>query len=101
MMPVVQHTPTMVALRPFWGRVTVLPSPVDEVERESGVIVPLGREHSDYDRGIVLHVATCGIMADALDILQEGMVVYYEHGATIGDVIVVNISDVVAYIEDS
>lgn len=91
--------PTMVALRPCWGHFTVLPSPVDEVERQSGVIVPISSaEHSEYTRGIVLHVASGGIPEDAK--LPEGSVVYYWGGARIGDVVVVGYEGIVAYVED-
>ena len=95
-------SPTMIALRPFWGRVTVLPSPVDEVQRDSGVIVPIGLHTDDglptFERGIVLHVASCGIPSEVS--LPEGSVVYYEAGDRIGDVVVVKFQDIVAFVED-
>jgi hypothetical protein len=96
-------TPTMVGLRPFWGRVTVLPSPVDEIQRDSGVIVPITGAWDDegtrpFERGIVLHVAACGVPAEAA--LPEGSVVYYESGDRIGDVVVVKFQDIVAFMED-
>ena len=40
-------------LRPFWGRVMVIPSNLDQEERPSGLIVPLTGDYTPVKRGIV------------------------------------------------
>ena len=68
-------------LRPFWGRVSVLPSPVDEEQRESGLVVPLRYEgDQNVARGIVEAVDETGSHPDlvnAYEVIRPGTVVYY------------------------
>lgn len=83
-------------LRPFWRRVTVLPSPVDEAHRNSGMIVPITVENG-YKRGVVVDInenwAGYGI--------QTGTVIYYfdGNGVQVGDLTVVDLEDVIAFEE--
>lgn len=86
--------PTMHRLRPYTGYVTVIESDVDEEQRKSGLIVPINGT-STLRRGIVLHVT------EEADLIAEGTVVYFHHGETLADVIIVPLSSIVAYMEDS
>ena|SRR5665213_1383463 len=102
-MPGVDQQPVMHRLRPFTGYVTVIESEVDEEQRTSGLIVPLGG--SDLRRGVVLHTPDVAyedvpMFEAAAQLLTEGTVVYFRQGERIADVIVVAIHDVVAYMED-
>jgi hypothetical protein len=98
------ETPTMHRLRPFHGYVTVIESPVDEAQRQSGLIVPLTAETGkcQLERGVVLQVADLDAngMPRALDGIREGSVIYYRHGDRILDVIVVPFGAIVAYMDD-
>jgi co-chaperonin GroES (HSP10) len=93
-------------LRPFWGRVTVSESTVDEAETPSGLVLPM--KHADDDgilRGVVLHCsdrAASGYTCDAADSLTPGTVVYYSAMAAlkIAGVTILHHSDVLAYEED-
>jgi co-chaperonin GroES (HSP10) len=91
------------ALRPFWGRVTVSESPVDEEQRESGLVVPHRHEGDDgIIRGIVLHCSersALGLTCDAADHLLPGTVVYYPKAAAlrIAGVVILHHADVLAY----
>lgn len=93
-------------LRPFWGRVTVLESPVDEEERESGLIVPLlavqGEKVDPVHRGVVLHIDqtyhdTEGHWNAYARQINSGTVVYFKDGRRILDTWVVDIADVLAF----
>jgi len=84
-------------LRAFYGRVIVMPSPVDESETAGGVIVPIQYAGSDaFERGVVQHAAPepSGLGAENL---EPGTVVYYRCGVRIHDVVVVDLADVLAY----
>jgi co-chaperonin GroES (HSP10) len=91
------------ALRPFWGRVTVSESPVDEAETPSGLLLPLKHEEDDgILRGIVLNCsdrAAAGYTCDAADHLTPGTVVYYSALAAlkIAGVTILHHADVLAY----
>lgn len=87
--------PVMKELRPFFGRVTVSPSEVNEEQTASGLIVPLGGEDR-FLRGVLLHVSTepPGLGAD---VLEPGMIVFYRRGTRILDVVVVDLQDIIAY----
>ena len=90
--------PTMHRLRPFTGYVTVIESDVDEEQRKSGLIVPLGG--SSLRRGVVLHVSADAQDSLAAALLPEGTVVYFQHGETVADVVIVPLLSIVAYVED-
>lgn len=96
-------TVMMDKLRPFWGRVMLVESHVDEEQLKSGLIVPISDITSDLSRGVVQHIdkvwheATSASESSALaDALVPGTVVYYRNGWKIGDVIVVEMSDIIA-----
>lgn len=89
-------------LRPFWGRVTVIESAVDEEERESGLIVPLAGLDEKVRRGVVLHIDqtyhdTEGHWNAYARQINSGTVVYFKDGHRILDTWVVDISDVLAF----
>ncbi len=91
--------PTMHRLRPMYGYATVLESGVDEEQRDSGLIVPVGTEQTVLRRGVILHVSDAG--GDYSDKLPAGTVVYYRGGIRIADVVLVDIADeIVAYEEE-
>jgi hypothetical protein len=94
-------------IRPFWGRATLIESPVDEDQLESGLIVP--HHHDDDDdvrRGVIIDIdyswdesnpqARC-----AIEQIRTGYVVYFRNGVRVRDVIVVEIADILAYEADS
>jgi len=87
-------------LRPFWGRIMVLPSPVDEAQLPSGLIVPINGM-GDADRGVVVAADEAYDEAfpgyDISTILCVGTVIYYRRGTQIGEYIFVEGSDVFAY----
>lgn len=93
------------ALRPFWGRVTVSESTVDETETPSGLVLPM--KHEDDDgilRGVVLHCSDRnpgGLTCDAADHLLPGTVVYYSAMAAlrVAGVTILHHADVLAYEE--
>jgi co-chaperonin GroES (HSP10) len=101
-----QQSNVAVALRPFWGRVTVQESPVDETETPSGLVLPLKHEGDDgLVRGIVLHCSDSslnGLTCDAAAVLSRGTVVYYraKAGMKISGVVILDFADVLAYEED-
>jgi co-chaperonin GroES (HSP10) len=88
-------------LRPFWGRVLVVESPVDEEQRQSGLIVPHKFEGSaDVRRGVVVDVD--GEWSDpdrraAAERLPPGTVVWYRGGTRVGEFVLMQIDDVLAY----
>jgi co-chaperonin GroES (HSP10) len=90
---------TLSLVRPFWGRVTVAESTVDEDQRASGLVLPVRYEGDDgVRRGIVLDVAVGGYASDAVDCLEPGMLIYFRRSVKIDhDVLVVELSDVLAY----
>lgn len=90
-------------VRPFGGRATVLPSPVDEEQLASGLVVPAKFEgDAGVDRGVIVDVdgpegPMLGYVSEAA--LEPGTVVYYKRraGWRIGDLLVLNLDDVLAY----
>jgi co-chaperonin GroES (HSP10) len=88
-------------IRPFWGRVSVLPSPVEETERPSGVIVPMKFDGADdVKRGVVLAVDDDWVEPErkrAAELLPPGTVVYYKGGTRIHDVVVLGMAEIVAF----
>ncbi len=85
---------TMKAVRPFWatqGRATVIASDATEEQRSSGLFVPMVYEGDDgIKRGVVIDVTE----PVALD---RGTVIFYYHGIKVGDVVVVDLVNVIAY----
>lgn len=96
-----EHTITMRNVRPFWGRVTVLESPVDEEQRESGLIVPIQDARGDTcKRGIIREID--GSWDDPrgramAELIGPGTPVYYRGGEKIGDLIILELQDILAY----
>lgn len=75
-------------MRPFFGRVMVMPSPVDEAQRESGLVIPMAYEGDDgIKRGVVAGIDDAFDEAYAEysfhEIIPIGTVVYYTGGITI------------------
>lgn len=94
-------------LRPFWGRVSVMDSPVDEEQTASGLIVPLRHEEMKDEvarRGVVLHIdqtyQDLSGWGDYARRLEPGTVVYFREGKKIGDCWIVDIDDILAYEEN-
>lgn len=89
-------------VRPFCGhgRATVQESPVDEAQRDSGLVVPLSFDGDDgVKRGVLLNVAPDpGTYAG--DPLPRGTVVWYRGGVRIQDVVVVDLANILAYEAD-
>lgn len=87
-------------LRPFWGRILVLPSSVDESERASGIIVPMGETLGGprIKRGVVLHIDPWRgePIASAEDIVP-GTVVYYRDGVQVLDGVILERAEILAY----
>lgn len=87
----------MKELRPFYARATVSPTPVDSAETASGLIVPLKFDGSaEYERGVLLGIANEPPHLGA-DQLEPGMVVFYRGGVRIGDVVIVELANILAY----
>jgi hypothetical protein len=87
------------SLRPFWGRILVLPSSVDEHERASGLIVPNEYEGDDHvRRGVVTHVDRWRAEPiSSPEDLVPGTVVYYRGGVRVLDAIVLERNEILAY----
>lgn len=91
------------AVRPFWGRVAVLPSPVDEIETGSGIVIPL--EHEDdagVERGVVFRIDESWNESQpqqrtAAEQLSPGTVVWYRGGVRVRDVVVLEMSEIYAF----
>lgn len=93
-------------VRPFWGRVSVMPSPVDEEELPSGLVLPLRHEGGkELVRGVVERVDENWSHPDmqaAADQLKPGTVVYYQESdelPRIRGLVILKVSDVFA-VED-
>ena len=90
---------TSANLRPFWGRVMVVPSGVDEHERRSGLIVPSTYEGDDeVRRGVVAHIDT--LRAEPTETatdLTPGTIVYYTGGIKVLDAIILERNEILAY----
>lgn len=96
-----QNELTLKDIRPFWGRVAVVESPVDEAQRESGLLVPMKHDgHQTFRRGVVVHVD--GEWSDpdrtnSANQLPPGTVVYFTGGHLIVDVYIVDMNEILAY----
>jgi co-chaperonin GroES (HSP10) len=88
------HAVTTAPLLPHWSRAVVAPSPVDEDQTESGLIIPHthGDGRQDFERGVVV-----ALEPDTTSALEVGMVVYYRRGWKIRDHVVVDLPDILAY----
>lgn len=95
-------------VRPFWGRILVIDSPVDEEQLQSGLIVPIqSKEYSALTRAVVIqhdphyidHEDTLGY--PHITVLPLGTVVWYltDLGKRIGDVVVLDVDDIWAFEE--
>ena len=85
-------------LRAACGRILVSPSPVDEAERPSGLVVPVSYSGDDgIERGVIVHVdeSSIGIWHG----LSAGVVVYYRGGNRLAGHVVLDPQDIYAYEE--
>lgn len=90
----------MKRLVPFWARISLIESPVEEAERDSGLIVPTKFDGDDgVKRGVVVDYDRLGAphATEWWETLRPGLVVYYRGGTRIGDLILIEISDILAY----
>lgn len=90
-------------LRPFWGRIAIIETDVDQEERESGLIVPIDKP-DNIKRGVVQHVDKHDQDSDgSREYLDErisvGAVVYFTGGIKISDLWIVDRNDIIAYEE--
>lgn len=90
-------------IKPFWSRVSLIESPVEETELHNGIVVPSRFEGDDgVKRGVVVAIDhvwdenTPGrLMADQL---EPGTVVFYREGIKLpGDIVIVEIKDILAF----
>jgi len=97
----------MERLRPFWGRIAIIESPVDETELASGLIVPIEMEDSLLKRGVVVHHdkhykehSEAGY--PTTELIPEGTVVYYmaANSNRIGDIVLVDADDIWGFEEE-
>lgn len=86
-------------VQPFWGRVAVAPSPVDEEQNASGLIVPHRYDGDDgVKRGVVVAVDALRVeQTESVEDLLPGTVVWYRNGVKVRDVDIVDRCDVLAY----
>lgn len=88
-------------LRPYYGRISVLESPVDEEQRDSGLIVHIDTDHG-IKRGVVANVDRVeGDPSEEYmrERIVEGTVVYYLGGVKISDLTFITSSEIIAYEE--
>jgi len=92
-----EQTETAVKILPFWGRITLVESPVDEEQHKSGLVLPHSVDEGVH-RGVVQSVDQFHHEeVESITDLRPGTVVYYRAGTKILDVVVVNRSDILAY----
>lgn len=84
-------------IRPFYARISVVPSPVDESQRPSGLIVPWGEDKLHLNRGVVVAIDQSSWLPTTD--LREGMVVWYAASVRCGDVVLVEAEDIWAFEE--
>lgn len=96
----------MKAIKPFWGRVAVMDTPVDEVVRDSGLSVPIKSDdfNQPFRRCVVASVDSDWSDTDrknACELIVPGTVVYIKHdaGVRIIDLYVIELGDILAYEE--
>lgn len=86
-------------VKPFWGRVSVANTPVDEHQRDTGLILPFGSIEDHLVRGVVVAVDSAYENSTYAGVLQPGMIVWYRAGRRILDVTIVDFEDIYAYQE--
>lgn len=86
-------------VKPFWGRVSVADTPVDEHQRDTGLILPFGTIEDHLTRGIVVAVDDAYQDSQYAGRLQPGMIVWYARGRRILDVTIVDFEDIYAFQE--
>lgn len=88
-------------VHPWVGKCSVIESEVDVYEEEtpSGIIVQHEPEGwTVLRRGIIIEIAEGStLMAPGIDALNPQDVIYYRSGHKIGEVIIVELGDIVAY----
>lgn len=88
-------------VRPFWGRIALVESPLTEEERTSGLILPIVQEGDEVKRGVVQAVDDYGDsdLEAELAKIPPGTVVYYEAaaGQKIRDLVLLRLDKIVAY----
>lgn len=99
-------------LRPYWGRITMSDSPVDEEQTESGLIVPLkaNGEDSSLKRAVVMETHLQAWENDdthhaCVEELEPGRVVWYDSSSErvfrLGETVICWPGDIVALEETS
>lgn len=97
------QTLIMHKVRPFWGRVLVMDSVVDQEETASGIIVPVQDESSDLTRAIVVNHDPYYVVNPSManypqvELLPIGTVVWYARGRKVGDVVIIDVDDIWAF----
>lgn len=86
-------------LRPFWGRIMVIPSIANEQERVSGLIVPMEWEgDEEVRRGVVIHVDRLrDATYESTTEIEPGVVVYYQGGVKVLDTVVLERHEILAF----
>lgn len=99
-------TDVAVRVKPFYGRIAVAPSPVDETQAKSGLIVPFTEMDDHLNRGVVTDIDA--VYDESFGsyrygtMLRPGVVVWYRgEGNRVGDVIIVDACDIFAYEEET
>ena len=93
-------TTLVTKVHPFWGRVSVIESPVDETQQPSGLILPWAADEKHLLRGVVTGNDPTYDSDDSYrysDVLKPGVIVWYTHGVRVRDVVIVNASDIYAF----
>jgi hypothetical protein len=84
-------------LRAACGRILVSPSPVDQAELPSGLVVPVAYDGDDgLLRGVIIHVDETGLLGLTL---ATGVVVYYRGGIRLAGHVLLDPQDIYAYEE--
>lgn len=89
-------------VRPFWGRATLIESPVDESELESGLVLPHTFDgDGGVKRGVIQDVDPFWDEIPSHEHVREnlkpGTVVFYTGGTRIRDVVVVQMIEILAF----
>lgn len=90
--------------KPFWGRVSLIESPVEETVLRSGVVVPMKYDgDSGVKRGVIVGLAAAlhdndGEREAEIEQIQPGTVVFYRDGVKLPDgTVVVDLPDILAF----